>query len=236
MLTLVLALSGLLHGLLDILVRSTLLETAGQVNNRDVAGWHTHGHAGELAVQAWDDLADSLGRTGGGGNDILGGRAATAPILARWAVHSLLRGGVGVDGGHETLDQTVLVVDDLGERGEAVGSAGRVGDDGDVGFVLLVVHAHDEHRCVGGWGGDDDLLRAALQVCGGLLGGGEDTGGLDDVLGAGLGPGDVGWVLLHVEAHRLAGDLEVLALDLDLALEVAVLRVVLQHVLLGIMC
>ena len=230
MFTLVLSVRGLLHGLLDLVVGCSLLDAAGQVDDRDVAGRHTHGHTRELAIQAWDDLADRLGRTGRGWDDVLGGCTATTPILAGWAVDGLLRGGVGVDGGHQTLNQPVLVVDDLGEWCETVGGARGVGDDLDLGLVLLVVHAHDEHRCIGGWGGDDDLLRAALQVCLGLVGGGEDAGGFDDVLGAGLAPWDVGWVLLHVEADLLAVHDEVLAVDFDVALEDAVLGVVSEHV------
>ena len=78
-----------------------------------------------------------------------------------------------------------------------------------VGLVGLVVDTHDEHRSIGGRSRDDDLLGATLQVSIGLLGGGEDTGGLDDVLGTSLGPGDVGGVTLHVELDPLAVDDEV---------------------------
>merc|ERR1711977_440034 len=225
-----LALGGLLQGLLDLLVAGTLLDAAGQVNDGDVLGRHTHGHASQLAVQARDDLADGLSGTGGRWDDVGGSSAATAPVLARWAVDGLLGGGVGVNGSHETLDHVVLVVDDLGERGQAVGGAGGVGDDGDVALVAGVVDTHDEHGGVSGRSGDDDLLGAALQVSLSLLGGGEDTGGLDDVLGAGLGPRDGGRVLLHVEADLLAVDDQVLAVNLDGALEDAVGGVVLEHV------
>ena len=234
MLTLVLSLGGLLHGLFDLVVGCALLDAAGQVDDGDIAGRHTHGHARKLAVQAWDDLADCLGRAGRGRDDVLGSRTATAPILAGWAVDGLLGRSVGVDGGHQTLDEPVLVVDDLGEWCEAVGRAGGVGDDLDLGLVLLVVHAHDEHWCIGGGSRDDHLLRAALQVSLGLIGGGEDTSGLDDIFGAGLAPRDVGWFSLHVEADFLAIHYEVLAVDFDVALEDAVLGVVSEHVCLDI--
>jgi hypothetical protein len=64
----------------------------------------------------------------------------------------------------------------------------------------------------------------------GLLGGGEHTGGLDNVGSASLGPGDAGGVALLVELDALAVDDEVLAVDLDGALELAVLGVILEHV------
>ena len=138
-----------------------------------------------------------------------------------------------MDGGHETLDHGELAVDDLGERSQAVGCARGVGDDWDVGLVLLVVDAHDEHWCIGGWGRDDDLLCASLDVGRCLVGGGEDTGGLDNVLDAGLAPRNGSWVLLHVELNLLAVDDEALrAINLDLAIEDSVGRVVLQHVCL----
>jgi hypothetical protein len=228
--TLELAVGGVLDGLLDVFVRGTLLDAAGKVNDGDVGGGNTHGHAGELAVKLGDDLADSLGGTGGRGDDVLGSGAATAPVLAGGTVDSLLGGGVGVDGGHETLDDGVLVVDDLGERSQAVGGARGVGEDGDVGLVGLLVDAHDEHGSVGRGSGDDDLLSTTLQVGGGLFVGGEDTGGLDDVLGALLGPGDVGGVTLGVEGDGLAVDDEVLAGDLDVTLEDTVGGVILEHV------
>ena len=229
-LTLQLALSGSLDGLLDLVVGGTLLDTAGQVDDGDVGGWNTHGHAGKLAVQVWDDLADSLGGTGGRRDDILRRGAATTPVLGRWAVDSLLSRSVRVDRGHETLDDGVLVVDDLGQRSQAVGRARGVGDDLDGRVVRLVVDAHDEHGGVGGWRGDDDLLGAALQVALGLVGGSEDTGRLDDVVGLGLTPWDGGWVTLLVEANLLAVDGQVVAADRDLALEAAVCGVILQHV------
>lgn len=228
--TLELTVGGVTDGLLDLLVGGALLDAASKVDNGDVGGGDTHGHAGELAVERGDDLADGLGGTGGGGDDVLGSSAATAPVLAGGTVDGLLGGGVGVDGGHETLNDGVLVVDDLGEGSKAVGGARGVGEDVDVGLVFLLVDAHDEHGGVGGGSGDDDLLGTTLQVGGGLLVGGEDTGGLNDVLGALLGPGDGGGVTLGVEGDLLAVDNEVLAVDLDVTLEDTVGGVVLEHV------
>jgi hypothetical protein len=83
-------LGSILDGLLDLVVASRLLEHAGQVDNGDVGGRDTHGHASELAVQAGDDLANSLRSTGAGRNDVLRSCTTTAPILAGGAVDSLL--------------------------------------------------------------------------------------------------------------------------------------------------
>ena len=231
--TLELALGGSLDGLLDLVVGGGLLETAGQVDDGDVGGWHTHGHTGQLAVQVGDDLADSLGGTSGAGDDVLGSSTATSPVLGGRSIDNLLGSGVRVDGGHETLNDTVLVVDDLGKGSKAVGGARGVGENVDVGLVGGVVDAHDEHGGISRRSGDDDLLGTTLQVSGSLLGGGENTGGLDDVGSASLTPGDLGGVLLGVETDLLAIDDEILAGDLDGALELTVGAVILEHVGLG---
>lgn len=222
--------SSLLDGSLDLVVAGTLLDAAGQVNHGDVGGRHTHGHASELAVELRNDLADSLGGTGGGGDDVLGGSTATAPVLGGGTVDSLLGGSVGVDGGHKTLNDRELVVDDLGKGSQAVGGARGVGDNVGGAVVGLLVDTHHVHGGIGRGGRDDDLLGTTLQVSLGLLGGGEDTSGLDNVGGASLAPGDGSGVALGVEANLLAVDNQVLAIDLNVALEVAVLGVVLEHV------
>jgi hypothetical protein len=225
-------LGGLLDDGLDLLVVGALLDADGKIDNGDVGSWDTHGHAGKLAVQDGDNLSDGLSGTGGGWDDVLGRSAASTPVLGGWAVNGLLGGGVGVDGGHEALNDSEVVVDDLGERCQAVGGARGVGDDVEVGLVGLLVDTHDEHGGIGGWGRDDNLLGATLQVSGGLLGGGENTGGLDDVVGTSLGPWDGGWVPLGVETDGLAVDDQVLTIDLDVTLELAVGGIILEHVCL----
>ena len=135
-----------------------------------------------------------------------------------------------MDGGHETLSNAELVVDDLGERGQAVGGAGCVGEDVDVLGVGLFVDTDDKHGRVGRRGGDDDLLGTTLQVELGLFMLGEDTGRLDHVPDARVLPGDVGGVLFAVELDGLAVDNERVTLVVDRTLEDAVGTVVFEHV------
>ena len=66
-----LALGGGLHSGADLLVLGGLGQVDGQVNNGNVQSGNTHGHAGQLAVELGDDLADSLGSAGGGGDDVV---------------------------------------------------------------------------------------------------------------------------------------------------------------------
>jgi hypothetical protein len=228
--TLELAISSLFDGVGDLLVRGRLLQADSQVDDGDVGGGDTEGHAGDLAVQGRNNLADGLGGTSAAGDDVLGSTTATTPVLARGTIDGLLGGGVGVDSGHETLNDTELVVDDLDKGSQAVGGARSVGDNVGSTVVLLVVDTHDEHRGISGRSRDDDLLGTTSKVSLGLVNGGEDTGRLDNVLGASLAPLDVGGVALRVEADGLAVDDQVLAIDLDVALEETVGGIILEHV------
>merc|ERR1712238_31678 len=89
--------------------------------------------------------------------------ATAAPVLAPLGgpIYHELGGRACVDRSHEALCDTVLVVDDLSERGEAVGRARGVGDNVGRTLVVLVVHPHDVHGRVGARGRDDDLLGPA---------------------------------------------------------------------------
>jgi hypothetical protein len=135
-----------------------------------------------------------------------------------------------VDGGHEAADDTELVVEDLGHGSQAVGGAGSVGDDLLAG-VGLVIDAVDEHRGgILGRSGHDDLLGTSLEVCGSKLLGEEETGGLDDYVGVKLAPSDVGRILLSEDLDLLAVDDKIVALSVDLATELTVDGVILEHV------
>ena len=59
------ALGSSLHGGLDLIVGSGLLQAAGKVYNGYVGSRYAHGHAGELAVEGRNDLAHGLGSAGG---------------------------------------------------------------------------------------------------------------------------------------------------------------------------
>jgi hypothetical protein len=227
-----LALRCLLDGGADGLVRRALVQAARQVDDGHVGGGDAERHAGELAVELGDDLAHGLGGAGGRGDDVVASGTAPAPVLLGGTVDGLLSGGDGVDGGHEALLEAELIVHDLGQGSEAVGGARGVGHDVHGGLVLLLVDAHDEHGGISGGGGDDDLLGATGHVLGGTVGGGEDAGGLDDVVSTSRSPLDLGGVHLVEDLDGLAidGDLIVTVLGND-AGELSVDGVVLEHVL-----
>lgn len=110
-------------------------------------------------------------------------------------------------------------MDGLGEDSQAVGSAGSVRDDLKIRLVGIFVDTHHIHRGVSRGSGDDDLLGPASQVCLGLLGGREDTGGLDNVGGACVAPWDVGGVTLGAEPDGPAVDLQAGLCGFDVALD-----------------
>ena len=103
------------------------LRTSASVSNHHPSQDRA-GDVRELAVERGDDLADGLGSTSGGGDDVVADGSATTPVLVGGTVNGLLGGGGRVDGGHEALNDTELVVDDLGEGSKAVGRAGSVGN------------------------------------------------------------------------------------------------------------
>jgi hypothetical protein len=188
-------------------------------------------HSGELAVQLGNDLAHSLGGTGATGDDVVARGAAATPVLLRRTVDGLLGGRNGVDRGHEPLLEAELVVDDLGQWRQAVGGAGRVGDNVHARLVRGVVDAHDEHGGVGRRGRDDDLLRSTLEMSRRLVDGGEDSRGFDHVVRPGIAPGNLARVHLVEDADRLLVDADALLVnDGDLSLVGAVRRVKAQLV------
>ena len=222
-----------LDGGADLVVACALLQADGQVNDGHVACGNTHGGAGQLALQLGDNLADSLGSAGAGGDDVVVNAAAQAPVLLGEAVNYGLGGGGGVNGGHETLNDTEVVVDDLGQRSKAVGGAGSVGNELHVGGVLVQVYAADEHGGVVlcGAGHDDDLC-AGVDMGLSVSLGEELAGALENVLGAQLAPGKQRRIAGVQNGEALAVDDEELLLVVEayVCVESAVNGVVLDSV------
>ncbi|KAF3821378.1 hypothetical protein GH733_010956 [Mirounga leonina] len=116
--------------------------------------------------------------------------------LPRGAVHSLLGDSDGMDSGHESLQDAEVVMDDLGQRSQAVDGAGGIADSLQGIVILLMVHTHHEHGGISRRSRDDDPLGPALQVSPSLLHGGEDPSGLHNILSTSITPFDVGGILL----------------------------------------
>ena len=135
-----------------------------------------------------------------------------------------------MNSGHQTLNNSEVVVDDLGKRSETVGCARCVGDNLHLWLVLLEVDSADEHGGIGGRSRDDDVLGTSLDVSICLLSGGEDSGGLDNSKDIVLSPRNGRWVSLCVASNLVSIDDQLSTGSLDITLESSVGGVVLEHV------
>jgi len=203
----------------------------GEVNHGDVGGRDAHGEAVELAVHLRDDETECLGGAGGAGDHAESRSAGAAEIFVRRVEDDLIV-GVAVDRGHDAGLDAEGVVEHLDDGREAVGGAARVGDDVVLGSVVLVfVDAKDEGDVlVAGGRGDDDFLDRAAEVGFGLLGVGEEAGGLDYDFGAYGSPVELGGVALGEDLDGFAVDGEGVGGVADFVLEVAEDGVVLEQV------
>jgi hypothetical protein len=94
-----LGLGSLLDDGLDLVVRSTLLDSDSQVDNGDIGGGDSESHTGKFTVELGNDLSDGLGGTGGRGDDVGGSASTSSPVLCSLvcshescAVNALLEG------------------------------------------------------------------------------------------------------------------------------------------------
>src|SRR3989344_9253978 len=224
------AFRGLLHGRADLLVGGFLVELDGQVDHGHVRGRHAERHAGEFLVQLRQHLADGLGGAGRGRDDVFQNTAAAAPVLAGRAVDGLLRGRGGVHGGHQAALDAEVVVQHLGGRVQTVGGAGGGRDDGLAGVSLVIYAVHEHRRIVLRRRRLHDLLGAGLDVGLTGFGGQEEAGGVDDDVGARFVPLEISRIFLGGQTNLLAIHHHAAAVDLDVAVEAAMHRVVLQNI------
>nr|KAF6369033.1 hypothetical protein mMyoMyo1_010439 [Myotis myotis] len=111
----------LLHYLLHIIIFVSFLQVGDQIKSQPIGGGDIEGHASKLPIQIKDDLAHSLGSASRSRDDVLGSPLAIMPQLPRGDLHSLLSGSDGMDCGPESLQDAILVMDDLGPEGGAGG-------------------------------------------------------------------------------------------------------------------
>lgn len=76
--------------------------------------------------------------------------------------------------GPESLHNAEVFVDDLGQRGQVIGGAGRIADDFEGVAIFLMVHIHHKHEGTSRRSRDDDSLGPTLQLSPRLLHDSED--------------------------------------------------------------
>lgn len=185
--------------------RGVFFENGCEVHYRDCGGGHAQRVACELALEFRDDLGNGLCCARRCRDDVQSCRACASQVLVG-KVEDALVVGVGMDSGHGTGGDAVLLLDDEGHGREAVGGARGVGHH----MVLLrvigvVVDAHDDGDVLLlGGGGDDDLLRPVLDMDMRLFRRPEDARRFDDHVNADITPNQLRRVSLCE-----AGDLPV---------------------------
>ena len=109
------------------IVFGSFLQVAGQIHNIGVGD--TEGHSMIFPFnQLRDDLAYSIGSTSRSRDDVLGSPSAITRFPRR-AICGLLGSSDGMDCGHESLHNAKVVMDDLGQTGQAIGGAGGVAEN-----------------------------------------------------------------------------------------------------------
>ena len=179
---LVCALGSSLDGILDFVVSSLLLEANDEVNHRDINGRDTEGKTAvdrrllkpadkikndgvrKFPVEGRNDLANSFGGTGRRGDDVGANGTTSTPVLVRRTIDRLLGCGGRVNGGHQPLDDAEVIMDNFGQRCQAVCRARGVRDDGVLGVICIQVNTTNEHGGIGRRSGDNDLLGPTLQM------------------------------------------------------------------------
>src|SRR5690606_10352582 len=221
------AFRGGLENAVDFLDRGFTRGNEGQVDDGHVDRRHADGVAVELAVEFGQHQAHGGSGAGLGGNHAVRGRTGAAQVgVVDVGQHLVV--GVGVDGGHQAVDDAQLLVQRVDQRRQAVGGARGVGDDRVGGLQDLVVDAVDDGGVdiLAARGGDDDFLGAALQVGRGLFLGGEEARAFQHHVHAQVAPGQLGRIAVGQHADAVAVDDHVVAVDLDRAGETAMRRIV----------
>ena len=160
--------------------------------------------------------------------------AGQAPVLLGETVDNLLGGRIGMDSGHEALDDAEIIVNDLGQRSQAVRGAGSIGNNLNVRRIGIQIDAADEHRrIVLGRTGEHNDLRAGVQMILCLFLGQELAGALEHILNTQLAPGQELCVAVVEQRNTFAVDDQgrvLAALIIDGAVEAAVHGIVLHGI------
>src|SRR6266550_2325033 len=170
-------------------------------------------------------------RTGLGRNDVFGCGPSVARI-ARDGVEQPLAQSLRVNRREEAFLDSEFVIEDFGDRRQAVRRARRVRDDVVLLRIefLLVDPEHDRLVLVLRGGRDDDVLRPGVEVRLRFCRIGEETCRLHDDVDLELFPWQLGRVALLEHPDLAAVDDERIPCRRDLALIFAVVRVVLEEV------
>jgi len=224
---------GLSERRVDFFGSDTLLfNVDNQVDDGNVRGRDSQRDTVQLTLQLRQDQRDGLGGASGGRHNVQRGGTRTSQISVRGIQDSLVT-SVGVSGGHGTLDDAEVFVQNLGKRRQAVGGARGVGDDVGRRVELVRVDANDVGRNVVtlGRGSDNNLLGTSSDVLASARAVEEDTGTFDDDVDAHFLPRQLQRVSFRDNVDDVTIDRHGLVIDnLDVSLERTQDGIVLEQV------
>jgi hypothetical protein len=160
--------------------------------------------------------------------------AAPVEVLVH-GVERRLVARIGMNGRHHALFDADGIIQRLGDRRQAVGGAGGVGDDQMLLGELLVVHAIDDGE-VGAVGrrGNEDALGASGQQARRLVASGEDARAFQRDVDAQLAERQGGRILDCGDLDRTGSDVDRVARHGDHAGETAVDRIITHKMGVGL--
>ena len=137
-----------------------------------------------------------------------------------------------MNSGHQAFYNTKLIVDNLGQRSQAVGGAGSVGHNRHILGVLIQVNA--AHKGGGflilSGGRNNNFLCTSGNMRGSFFSGAEHAGGLYDILGAAGRPRNLRRILLFVHFDGMAVNDKLTVFRLSATVELAVHGVIFEHI------
>ncbi|KAG8235308.1 hypothetical protein J437_LFUL015711 [Ladona fulva] len=122
-----------------------------KIYNRNVVNWNTESHSSQFAIQGWDDLSNSLCSTSACRNDILSSNNLVTN-LSRWSIHYFLGCCHCMNSGHETFNNSKVIMDDFCKRSKAVCGARGIGNHIHRRLIGFLVYTKHKHGCISTWG------------------------------------------------------------------------------------
>ena len=146
-------------------------------------------------------------------------------------IQNLLIIGVRVNCGHKPLDDSEMVVDDLGHRSQTVRGTGSIGNNVVFGRIILIfVDAqHDGDVFPFGRRANDDFLGPGLDVLAGSGSGAENAGRLKYDVYTEVAPRQCLWVTFGEDQQSVPVDHQVVPVYFYRAGEATVVAIVLQQ-------
>ena len=97
----------------NFIISSSFSKSNSQVNNRYVNSWDSESHTGKFTVEFWDNKSNGFSSTGGTWDDAFSESSSKSPTFG-WSINSSLSSSNSVDSGHETFNNTPVVMNNLG--------------------------------------------------------------------------------------------------------------------------